>query len=168
MKQIFVIFCVLVGFNTISAQSFSHSIGVGALAGNEGLGLGSVYSPRLNVVKMGEGATASVGTHFALALNTSSDGASATQSFIGIEIPLMLELNFGAKSHPDNQQKFGGFFGIGYGFSSISSDEFTKGIVYNAGLRFSYDWGIRFAYMTNFDPHKKFGAASITLQFNMR
>lgn len=165
-KHIVVVLLFTIFFiNFLKSQSFSHSIGVGVLAGGEGIGLGSVYSPRINIVKMGEGATASVGTHFALAANTDSEGS---QSFFGIEIPIMFELNFGAKSHPDNQNSFGGFLGMGYGFSSISSDEFTEGVVYNAGLRFSGDWGIRFAYMDNSDPYKEFGAASITVFVSLR
>ena len=168
-KNIVVTFLFTILFvSCLKSQSFSHSFGIGFLAGYEGLGLGSVYSPRINMVKIGEGVTASVGTHFALALNTSSDGASTIQSFVGIEMPLVFELNFGAKSHPDNYNSFGGFIGVGYGFSSISSDRFAKGVVYNAGFRFAYDWGVRFAYMDNSDPFREFGAASIIFQVSIR
>jgi hypothetical protein len=152
-------------------QSFSHSLGTAILAGEEAVGLGLVYSPRINVIKFHEAITASLGTHIAIAANASDDGAgSTTQNFIGFEFPIMAELNFGKNSHPENESSFGGFIGIGYGISTLSQSDpgeaFAKGLIYNAGLRFRGDWGVRFAYLENFNSNV-FGGASITIQWNI-
>jgi len=155
---------------SLKAQTFSHSLGAGILLGEEGGGFGSIYSPRINILQVGEGMTTSIGTHFALALNTQDEGSSTSQSFIGIELPIMLELNLGANSHPNNNNSFGGFLGIGYGFSSLSQADpgevMVKGVFYNAGLRFKGDWGIKLAYLENFNPNI-FGGASIVFQWNI-
>jgi hypothetical protein len=169
---IVILLFTLFSSRTISAQSFSHSLGVGPLAGEEGIGLGTVYSPRINVIEVGSFMTTSIGTHFGLILNTNTDNSGSTnQSFIGIELPLMLEINLGAKSSPENSQAFGGFLGIGYGFSTLSQadpgEAMATGVFYVAGLRFSGDWGIKFSYLENFNPNI-FGGASIIFQWNMR
>lgn len=156
--------------STVSAQSVSHALGLGILAGEEGAGFGTVYSPRINVIKIGEGMTTSIGTHFGLILNTDSDGSSTSQSFIGIEFPIMLELNFGANSHPDNSNSFGGFVGVGYGFSTMSQadpgEAIATGMFLVGGLRFRGDWGIKLSYLENFNANI-FGGASIIFQWNI-
>ncbi len=168
----FIITCICLFSNQkIHAQSFSHSLGAGILAGEEGMGLGLVYSPRVNLVKVGEDMTASLGSHIGVIANTDTDNSgSTTQSMIGFELPIMFELNFGASSHPDNTSSFGGFIGVGYGISSISQadpgESIAKGIIYDAGLRFSGEWGIKFAYLENFNDNI-FGGASITIQWNI-
>ncbi|MBL1231956.1 MAG: hypothetical protein COA31_004475 [Flavobacteriales bacterium] len=146
--------------------TFSHAFGIGVLAGEEGMGFGSVYSPRLNIINISKSVTTSIGTHAGIILNT-NDGGS--QSFIGIELPLMFEINIGSRSHPNNNSNFGTFLGIGYGFSSISRDDpsevLTTGLFFVFGLRFS-DIGVKFSYLENFDENN-FGGASIIIQFNI-
>jgi len=147
-------------------QSFSHSIGPAILASEETIGAGLVYSPRINIIHFNDAITTSIGTHIALAANTDEE----IGSFIGVELPIMLELNFGANSYPENDSSFGGFIGVGYGFSTFSASDpgetFTKGVFYNVGFSIQGNLGIRFAYLENFDPNT-FGGASITLQLNL-
>jgi hypothetical protein len=151
--------------------TFSNAFGLGILAGEEGMGYGSVYSPRLNIINLTNGLTASLGSHIGLILNTNRDNSGATkQSFIGFELPIMLELNLGRSSHPLNLSSFGGFIGLGYGFSTMNQAEpgeaMTKGMFLVGGCRFKGDWGIKLSYLENFNKNI-FGAASIIIQWNI-
>lgn len=80
-------------------------------------------------------------------------GAEGQSSFVFV-LPLMLELNLGNSSNPDNDNDFGGFVGAGYGISRLSNNDFiyggnsaaTSGPVFNAGLSYN-GVGIRFSYL---------------------
>ncbi|UYQ93426.1 hypothetical protein MKQ68_25425 [Chitinophaga horti] len=157
--------------------SFSHGLGVGFYFGRPTTAIGLTYSPRLNLLQLGKEATFSVGTHAALlgsTLSASSDDvseetSSADFSSYCVDIPLLLEFNFGAAALPDgSDHRFGFFLGAGYGFHNSGAkdgrDMHTNGPVVSGGLRFSAGSGeaafeLRGKYM--FDKLSFFGNEGI-------
>lgn len=166
---ILAILCSMIGQPALFSQvSFSHSIGASLYAStdNRASAVGATYSPRLNVLEINEELTVSVGTHLGFGLDFNSrEGANS----LALDIPLMVELNFGNASQPGIESNFGGFVGFGYGISKIgsrtdfvsfSTTDFNEGsgLVLNAGLRLfvrDIPIGVRFSYLAN---SKKVGA----------
>jgi hypothetical protein len=168
MKKTYVLFlmvCCFLGLSNVSnAQvSFSHSAGASAYVGGQAAAWGINYSPRINLIELGDEMTLSLGTHLGLGLSYNSRDGSGN-SFT-LDLPLMAELNFGHASHPETSSSFGGFAGIGYGISKIgSSGTFgadynnAAGLVINGGVRFlvaERAVGVRVAYMVNFKADAK-------------
>jgi hypothetical protein len=158
------ILCFLLQFSVSKAQvSFSHSAGLSAYIGGSAAAWGLNYSPRLNLLELGDELTFSLGTHLGLGLQYSSQEGSSN-SFT-LDLPLMAEINFGHASSPETSSSFGGFGGIGYGISKIGSDGVygadynnAAGLVINGGVRFivkERPVGVRLSYMLNFKGDAK-------------
>lgn len=158
------IICIFMQTIISNAQvSFSHSIGASAYIGGDVAAWGLNYSPRVNLIELGDEMTLSLGTHLGLGMSYNSREGS-NNSFT-LDLPLMAEINFGHASHPETSSSFGGFGGIGYGISKIgSSDEYggtynnAAGLVINGGVRFlvkERSVGARIAYMINFKSDAK-------------
>lgn len=110
------------------------------------------YFPRYNVVE-GENSSLSVGIPLGLGLGIakSVNGDDAGIGF-AYDLPIVLDYNVGCKSSYDNESTFGGYFGVGFGYShvSISNSSYMdfKGTTYGpmarAGIRIgslSENWG---------------------------
>ena len=164
-KTIFYLISVLTLFcNLAKAQvSFSHAIGMSMFFSTKTItgGYGINYSPRINFLEMNE-MTLSAGTHLSLGYNKNfSSSNTGNNHMFCLDIPLMLELNFGQARNPYENVEFGGFFGIGYGYNNLVDNEYgisnsdhlvSMGTVLNAGLRFFvYEQavGFRTSYMLN-------------------
>lgn len=68
-----------------------------------------MYSPRLNVVEVGDNSTVSIRSRLGLAFEVSTRQGS---SFI-YDIPIVAEFNFGQASNNDNDSGFGFYIGGG-------------------------------------------------------
>lgn len=166
-KTLFLVCFLLVTWTYSTAQvSFSHSLGASYYFCPVAEGLGVMYSPRLNLASLGGESSFSVGTHLGLGLSFSSNSQSGSSSSYTLDLPLVLELNFGQASQPGASSMFGGFFGVGYGYSSIgSSDSWggvssnkTSGPVFNGGIRFNIaerPLGIRASFLKSLDKDAK-------------
>ena len=115
-----------------------------------------MYSPRVNLVELGDEMTISVGTHLGLGLLISAEDGNS----FALDLPIVAELNFGHAAHPNTSSSFGGFVGAGYGTSRIGSDgafgadyNRASGVVFNAGtrghIRQSIPLGLRVSYLLN-------------------
>ncbi|SFN18008.1 hypothetical protein SAMN05428949_1796 [Chitinophaga sp. YR627] len=152
----------LAGLKPIFAQHFSHGIGVGIFVADSKTtdargSFAFTYSPRYNFVEM-ENASLSVG--IPLSVGFSGSYSATYNSYDGyyednslgymINVPLIVNFNFGAGSFKGNKQKFGFFAGGGYALHTgttdyIAFDDYgsytdsetrtTTGPVANAGMR---------------------------------
>lgn len=151
---------IIFGFSAKAQNniSFSFKGGGGLYVGGGSGGYAAVLSPRLNFLSLSDIGTLSVGTHLGLGFSSNSSynsrtGAEGQSSFV-FDLPLMLELNLGNGSSPDNENDFGGFLGLGYGISRLANNDLnyggnsatTSGPVFNAGLSFR-NFGFRLSYL---------------------
>ncbi|WP_143305038.1 hypothetical protein [Chitinophaga vietnamensis] len=146
------LFCQLLA----SAQSlrFSQSVGLGLFTARNYLSGGLVYSPRYNFFVLSPRAAVSVGTHLGLGANlhesyTSNSSGESSSVFI-IDVPLVINYNYGNAATRKASQRWGFFAGGGYGFHNASRNIdntdleeesgteaiHIKGPVLNAGLQF--------------------------------
>ncbi len=134
-------------FATSAQTSFNHAIGL-SLYGNEGIP-GLMYAPRWNIAKLNDNTTLSIGTHFGINFEVYSESSN---SIFVLDLPIMMELNFGHGSHSKNEKNSGQFIGLGYGFSEIDEFGSSEGIVINAGIRQKLKGesvGLRLSYLYN-------------------
>lgn len=152
----FLIFGVI-GTNTqaYSQVSLSYSVGVsGNFSSNVKCPL-ILKSLRLNFAELDDEVTLSLGTHVGTLIFLLPSRFNA----FAMDIPLVVEANFGHAAHPNTQSYFGGFAGLGFGFNymAISSNENSRisgalGPVINAGIRFfdgDQSIGLRLSYLYN-------------------
>jgi hypothetical protein len=160
MKKLLLLFGVCLSSTCAFSQSFMHGAGVSAFFEkykdvDMSTAVGFTYSPRLNFVES-ESMSVSVGIPISLAFSGSGQYNSregATDDFklgILINAPVIVNLNFGAGSTPDNESRLGGFIGGGGGFHwGASTDQLDQnGNVKNVGgTTFGYtgNAGVRFA-----------------------
>jgi len=146
---------LMASLTSFAQPSFSHSLGASFYIGGDAAAPGATYSPRINLVGVGDEMTVSVGTHLGLGFmyNSQSGGSFA------LDLPLVAEVNFGHASSEDATANFGGFLGIGVGISKIGSAgafggsyNDAAGFLVNGGLK-AYirdrSVGFRFAYLLN-------------------
>ena len=163
MKKI--VICTFIVFAGLSLSTinqsfgktpFSHALGGSYYIGGGAGAPGITYSPRYNFLEIKKELTMSIGTHIGLGFSfNSQDGASS----FALDLPIMLEINFGHASDAHTRTSFGGFGGIGFGISKIgSSGTFgadynnAAGLVFNAGIRAiikERPVGLRISYMVN-------------------
>ncbi len=171
MKKLLLVAAIAVfGITSVSAQiSFSHSLGgkLFSLSGDNAdySSIGALYSPRLNVLEVGDNGTLSIGTHIGLAFEANSREES---SFV-YDLPLVVEYNFGQASSNDNDGGFGFYVGGGYGIhnSSVFGDP-MKGPVASAGLRFTIadkPLDINFSYLIGSGDSKDYNLIGAGLQY---
>lgn len=151
MKKVLGLALILVTSISYAQVSFSHAAGIKLLVASSeaqtisigdatvdiesqsSSAVGILYSPRLNLVEVGDNSTISVGTHIALTFEANSRSET---SFV-YDIPIVAEYNFGLASNNDNDDSFGFFIGGGYGiYDSNNLVDSVTGPVVNGGLRF--------------------------------
>jgi hypothetical protein len=156
--------------------SFSHSIGASIYASDEAMVPAGTYSPRINILQLGEELTVSAGTHLGLGLTYNSNTGNG--SYV-LDLPIMAEINYGAASSVDSFKSFGAFAGIGLGISRLGNSDYfysgyTKahGLIVNGGLRgdvLGQSLGLRLSYLSNFSDDLLTGGNvfSIGLFYNL-
>ncbi|AKP52277.1 hypothetical protein CA2015_2870 [Cyclobacterium amurskyense] len=156
---------------SLGQVSFSHSLGAAYYVSTSTIiteysestsTIGSpaiLYSPRINVVELGEEMTVSVGTH--LGLGFSADTSTGSASF-ALDLPVVAEINFGHGAHADTRSSVGGYAGVGYGinrlgggsdFDGVSTNK-ASGPVLNGGVRALINGipvGLRVSYLLNME-----------------
>ncbi|GAA3560489.1 hypothetical protein [Snuella lapsa] len=166
MKNILVLVFLVFFCDILPAQeSFSHSVGAGGFIGTRKASLhaiGVVYSPRLNLINVGKSSTLSLGANFGIGYNVDNNFIEENQ--ITFHIPIIIDYNFGlASSNKAQQNKSGGFLGIGYSFEQTGErlnngnfndptliKKFMNGPLANIGYRFkigSKPFVIRLSYL---------------------
>jgi len=156
-KIVFISICIFTSVQLSLGQvSFSHSLGGAFYMSSLASAPGIMYSPRLNVLEMGDEMTFSVGTHLGLGMSfNSQEGANS----FALDLPIVAELNFGLAANPDTKSSFGGFAGLGFGISKIGADgafgadyNDAAGLLFNGGIRAiikEKPLGLRLAYLLN-------------------
>lgn len=162
---IIVLFPIFTAPDSFGQMSFSHSIGGSFYMSSIASAPGIMYSPRFNLMRCNSGSltTISIGTHLGMGFTTESyNGAS--YSSISLDVPLVVEINFGYGSGINDyrwrpRNAIGGFAGLGYGYSKIGMPNESGlghndpvGIVVNGGLQakiFNTPCGLRLSYMFN-------------------
>ncbi|MBS9525314.1 hypothetical protein KI659_14945 [Litoribacter alkaliphilus] len=163
MKKLylFVILFSLGGvLSNLKAQvTFSHSAGVFSTNLTSNIPAGLAYSPRVNFLELTDESTLSFGTHLGLGIT------GGWASDLLVDVPLVVEYNFGHASSPYSDALFGGFVGLGYDYMHIESlgDEPSTlrqsihGPMVNAGIRaivLEVPFMLRAAYTLNLNDHQ--------------
>ncbi len=148
-----VIMSVQIGFGQVS---FSHSIGASYYFSSYASAPAIMYSPRLNLIQVGDESTISIGTHLGLGISYNSQAGASS---FALDLPIMAELNLGNGASKEANSSFGGFFGLGFGISKLGSASAwggdyndAAGLVVNGGVRFHLNerpLGVRVAYLLN-------------------
>ncbi len=101
------------------------------------------YFPRLNFVE-NDNSSISVGLPLGIGIGVvSSNGGSDAGVLFAYDLPVVLDYNIGAKSTLDNEQTFGGYFGVGFGYYkvNISKSQYSDfngasyGPIFRGGVR---------------------------------
>ncbi|MEP7372684.1 MAG: hypothetical protein ABI675_04795 [Chitinophagaceae bacterium] len=101
------------------------------------------YFPRYNFIENENSSVsigAPVGIGIGIATNTYGDDAGIAFAY---DLPVVLDYNIGCKSTIDNEQTFGGYLGLGFGYYkvSISNSQYsdfkgaTYGPIFRGGVR---------------------------------
>ena len=150
--------------HSASAQvEFYHGAGVSTYVGSAA-GAGITYSPRLNLVGISDEMKLAVASHPGLGFqgNLNSRGTSSF-SFL-FDIPLVVELHGWHGSSDASSSKFGGFFGLGFGYTYISGQSSglfgtttsasALGLLINGGFKTNIlmerSFGVRTGYLIDF------------------
>lgn len=157
LRKLFALLAILLlASRCLSAQEFMQAFGVkmSVLAGtvsDEGSGSDVAiqvnelsYFPRYNFLE-GDDASLSIGFPLGAGIGIARNSDfSDVGILLAYDLPVALDFNFGNKSTLDNGRGFGGYAGIGYGYSKVqisgSSYSDFRGAVYGplvrAGVRF--------------------------------
>lgn len=162
MKKIFLSAIISSFFTAAFSQTFMHGVGVSIFVTkipNTQIGAfgGATYSPRINMMEtealaLSIGVPLSIGTSGSYSYNSSYGYTSETSALrFMFNAPLVINLNVGAGSSPENESRFGFFIGGGFAFhygdfNVIKVDEYgnsfednaafsTSGVAANAGIR---------------------------------
>lgn len=149
---------VVCTYTKLSAQTFMHSVGanISVMSGtvktessssSESIMLTHVsYFPRILITE-GENNSLSfglpVGAGVGLATDTYNSGSGVFWSF---DVPAVIDYNIGVKSTPENDSRFGGYFGAGFGYTFVNwtydgkstSNANSYGPLVRAGMRFGF------------------------------
>jgi hypothetical protein len=175
MKKIFTLFVLCSSFHLSFSQRFINGIGA-CVFSTSGSGFGSfvtggiTYSPRVNLTES-EQATISIGIPMSIGIGYSSNGSGVTSASAVINMPLVVNYNFGCGSTRQNSDRFGFFAGGGFGYHAAayaSEDSYGNegtteikafGPVVNTGIRFglghrSHNLEFKLSYMKGLDVTK--------------
>ncbi|WP_346318233.1 hypothetical protein [Chitinophaga sp. YIM B06452] len=142
MKKLLLMAVVCLAATNAFSQSFMHGVGVTVMVDkakdfDARVGFGFTYSPRFNFVET-ESMSVSVGIPMSAVLSGSysatynsrtgweEDPYGTDDASVGVffNAPLIVNLNMGAGSTDDNESRFGGFVGAGFGLHvSASTDQ---------------------------------------------
>jgi len=172
MKKISILLLLVCSvFHRSNAVEFMHSIGAGPLIAfnNSDAATAGVifYAPRINFLDKG-GMVLSAGSNVGLGFS----GNSITGSSFTLQLPLLVEANFGHAANKDADQRFGGFGGLGFNYI-LTGDTDNGSIAYygptvNGGFRFGFkerSAGIRLAYTYDLNISANIIGASIFYTF---
>ena len=159
MNRIFFISLFLFSSFIASAQSFMHSYGAAITAVHKPkilengftkqdaidiLQTSLCYFPRFNFIES-DNSSVSVGAPVSIGIGIASSvyGEDAGLSF-AYDLPIVLDYNIGCKSTTDNENNFGGYLGLGFGYNhfAISGSRYSNvkgnsyGPILRAGIRF--------------------------------
>lgn len=150
-KKLFVLTgALLVITLQLSAQELINSFGVkmSALVGTASKGNSSSdvaiqvnelsYFPRYNFLE-GDGASLSIGLPLGAGIGIANSDYGDVGVMLAYDLPVAIDFNFGNKSTTDNDRYFGGYAGLGFGYSHVqiagsSFSDFT-GVVYGPLVR---------------------------------
>jgi hypothetical protein len=99
-------------------------------------------NPRYNFVKLGKLSSLSVASYPSIGLSSGGRDGFDERTYLHYDVPVFLQLNVGAASIKSNINKFGVFFGAGYGINSVNKQYFetntgfSHGPYYTGGIRF--------------------------------
>lgn len=94
------------------------------------------YSPRFNILAIGETGRFSVGSHVGLGFGFQGNAQTGTSGSFGFNVPLLAQVNFGKGSSKSTEAKPFGFYAeAGYTVASLNST-FSHGPTAGLGLRF--------------------------------
>lgn len=151
-------------FQSYAQVEFNHSLGASLLvaqlqatddyAAASSSGYAGTYSPRLNFLSLGDQLNLSAGTHLSLGFQGSVSSREGSSGAFLLDVPVVVELNWGHASCKDYDSNFGFFVGAGYEyFAAGSTDTGTgsvTGPVFDGGIRFMVkerSYSIRGSYM---------------------
>ena len=116
----------------VYAQQLMHSFGatISIMSGkvNNEYGSGNMilsqtcfsYFPRYNFIE-NENSSISIGAPVAIGLGISrTNGDEDLGLAFAYDLPLVIDYNIGCKSTYENEGTFGGYFGVGFGYNSVS------------------------------------------------
>ncbi|MBX3240273.1 MAG: hypothetical protein KIT80_02520 [Chitinophagaceae bacterium] len=159
MKKIIALFSFLMTIGTLSSQTFMHGAGVGF---NVSSPAGSSidpkvfftihYYPQVTFVEnesfsVSAGVPLTLGFTGTYSASFNSRGDSYEEnSLLGLfQAPLMVNLNGGAGSSKESEQRFGYFVGGGFGYHGTGIEIADSGKLYSRGFGPAANAGIRFA-----------------------
>ena len=158
MRILLVFSLFFVFLSNINAQiTYSHSAGASIFSSKNVISGGINYSPRINIIKLDENLTFSLGSHIAIGMPRKVNGVK----YLDYDLPFVAELNFGQGAKPGAGPKLGGFIGAGFGINKMGSKDSisifnnyndASGIVINGGLRLLINdmpCGFRISYLIN-------------------
>lgn len=127
------------------------------------------YSPRF-IISGSENSSLSVGSPLGAGIGILTSGGDADGVAWSVDVPLVLDYNIGCKSSPANDDSFGSYFGLGFGYmyagwSSLETDKAVSyGPLARAGIRLTNSertWhmttGLFFKYGLEKEKYKTFG-----------
>jgi hypothetical protein len=131
-KQLFLFTVACVLSLSAFAQSFQHGVGIGfyldnMVPDNVGIGSGFTYNPRINFAER-EASSISVGIPLTLGYiqngyNTTGNLIQTSTGFM-VNVPVMLNFNFGGGASKKSKGRIGGFIGAGYAYHYVSSRDY--------------------------------------------
>lgn len=186
MKKCTLLLTAILFFGGGYAQSFMHGVGTGTLVNTmsqseTGVFGTLMYNPRFTISE-NETNSLTIGIPLTIGLTGSYSyssyyGSESTLRYM-INAPLMLDINWGAGSSPEAEDRFGFFFGGGFGFNrgsyvvdeittidgypyteSVEKNLSTYGPAANAGVRFgvgrrTHNIEILLSYMKGLNENK--------------
>jgi len=138
IRKFFFLTVLIVSLHTTTqAQEIMHSFGgtISALFGKVETDYSSYsfamrqtslcYFPRLNFIE-NENSSVSIGFPLAAGIGIAANSdASDAGLYFAYDLPAVLDYNMGAKSTSDNENSFGGYFGVGFGYYKLSISKST-------------------------------------------
>ncbi len=126
MKKIILTLIILLSVNFIKAQDVEYHHGAGvsfiyAFGNDEGVNstVGVTYVSRLVLKKLSKESSISINLTPTAAFFANINSSGSSSGSFGYEVPLSLNYNFGYGATYGSKSDFGGFLGVGYGFTSI-------------------------------------------------
>jgi hypothetical protein len=187
MKKIALFGLLLTVFTTMASAQFRHSVGGGLIFGTGKVpagansssydkpsyaGYGVFYYPRVNFTEMG-GGSISAGIPLTLGASGSVNSRTGGNLSVVADLPLTVDYNFGAGSSDEDESNFGGFVGVGFGYTysnfnetyaigTAASDTYTSkgrsyGPLVNGGFKASFNdrtYFLRVSYKLGLEKEK--------------